>query len=112
MSRSSKGKKYFDLEKYRISRLNKKRGTSVQIFGGGDAANLQDYHISQDGRRFKTVTTNLELQADRTLAQLEDETMGTDFSSSSFDSIPVQHVVDKPPRKRYFVSVSSALSLL
>lgn len=109
MSRSSKGRKYFNPDKYNIARQKTKGHLSSHLFGG-DQATLQDFQVSRDRRRFKASTQEVGLdRAHDGVIELDDVPMDLDFGidEGPDDLVPCSDAVEmKQPKKRYFVSVS------
>lgn len=99
----------FDAEKFLATRAAKRSTSNPSVgFGGGEIASLQDVQVSQDRRRFKSYFEQVEL-APTNLRPSEDAPMDWDFGlEDAFDDSPAEHLPanEKPPRKRYFVSVS------
>lgn len=112
MSRSGKGRTYFDVDKYNALRFGPKRvSENAQVFTGGDPASLRDVQVSRDKRRHKIIRRNVECRKDAAAPLIElDDQMELDFGLGEAPGSTLPPVSVKKPKRRYFVSVSTLSS--
>lgn len=104
---SQKGRTPFNFEKHATQRRREVREqqSSVSIYDGGDPASMQDFQVSGDGRRARTVWEEIAFTPQPQSLGDPAFTFETDNDMTPEELFGLSELEEKKPAKRYALSV-------